>query len=113
MTKAAADRQPLRVAPVLQAQETAHYRRQFSGELFDRALHESGRLDVIADQDLVELALADVVGIDVAERIVVIGAQFLAHLFDDRIEGAVAGAVADEFFTVAQFDVERIDADGG
>ena len=65
-------------------------------ELLDRAVDQARRLGVAVDQQLVELLLADLVGRRLAERILADLAQALAPIVEDRLERALAGAVADE-----------------
>ena len=110
--QSAADDDPLGVAPRLLAQEAPHHGGKLLRELLDRAVHQAGRLGFSADQDLVELLLADAVAGLVADRIVAVVAQALAPILQDGPEGAVAGAVAQEPFLVAELDIVAVDRDG-
>ena len=64
--------------------------------------------DVVADQRLVERALADLLGGFVAERIVAVFLQRLAQRVQDLAKRALAGAVAEKAVIVLQFDIEAV-----
>ena len=75
LPKAAADHDALGVGPGLGLEEAPRHIGQFLGEFLDRAVHQRRGVDVVADQRLVELALADLVGGFVAERIVAVASS--------------------------------------
>ncbi len=111
LAQAAADHDALGVAPALQAQEAADHGRELLGEILDRALDDAGRLRVALDEELVELLLRDLAARRLAERVLADLPQALAPILEDRPEGAVARAVADEALLVAQLDIVAVDDD--
>ena len=67
----------------------------------------------LAAHHLVELALAQLFGRRVAERILAVLLEPFPPVGEDGTKGAAAGAVADEALLVAQFLVIGIDGNGG
>ena len=109
LAKAAADHDALGIGPGLGLEKAPGDIGQFLGEFLDRAVHQRRRHDIFADQRLVELALGDVPGGLLAERVVAVLLQRLAQGLQDFSEGALAGAVADKALIVLQFDIEAVD----
>src|SRR5262249_25357010 len=64
---------------------------------------------IVASQHLVELGLGNLPGRRVAERILALGAKFLAPVVEVGTECAATGAIADEGFLVAQYLVVGVD----
>src|SRR5262249_25827017 len=81
------------------------------GKLLDRAVHHGGRLAVVADQHVIERALADLVGRQIAEGILAALAQGFSPAVEDLAERALAGAVAKKALLVLQLDVVAVDLD--
>src|SRR5581483_11992927 len=86
---------------------------EFLCELLDRAEHETRRLWVALDDELVHRLFADVLARLFAERVFVDLPDALAPIVENLAERAVAGAVAEKPFAVAQFLVVGVDIDGG
>ena len=111
LPKAAADHDALGIGPRLGLQEPAGHIGQFLREFLDRAMHQGGSVDIVADQRLVEVALGDFVGGFLAQGIVAVFLQRLAQAVQDLAEGPLAGAVAEKALVVLQLDVETVDLD--
>src|SRR6185437_4745233 len=111
VAKAAADRDALGALPRFEAQKAARHGSELLGEFLDRALHQRRRLGIAGDQDLLQLLLAEFVRRRVAERIAPQALKALAPVGQNLGEGALAGAVADEAFGLAQLRVVSIDFD--
>ena len=111
LAKAAADHDALGIGPGLGLEKAPRHIGQFLREFLDRAMHQRRRHDVVADQRLVELALGDVLGGLLAERILAVLLQRLAQRVQDLAERALAGAVAEKALVVLQFDIEAVDVD--
>ena len=79
LPKAAADHDALGIGPRLGLEEPAGHIGQFLRELLDRAMHQGGGADIVADQRFVEVALGDFVGGFLAEGIVAVFLQRLAQ----------------------------------
>src|ERR1700752_2343237 len=111
LAKAATDHDALGLVPGFRLEEAPGDISKFLRELLDRAVHDGGGLDIVADQYLVEHLLADLVGGLVAKRVLAGLAQRLAPAVEDLAEGALAGAVAEKAVFVLQFEIEAVDVD--
>ena len=109
LPEAAADHDAFGVGPGLGLEKPPRHIGQFLREFLDRAVHQGGGVDVVADQRLVELGLADVLGGFLAERIVAVVLQGLAQRVQDLAERALAGAVAEKAVIVLELDIEAVD----
>ena len=109
LPEAAADHDAFGIGPGLGLEKPPRHIGQFLGEFLDRAMHQGGGVDIVADQRLVEFALADVM-------------RSLSCRADRRrcpsalrrpsrisAERALAGAVAEKAVVVLQFDIEAVD----
>ena len=96
LAEAAADHDGLGVLPGLGLQKAFGDVAEFLGKILDRAMHDSRSLEIVANQNLVEFLLADLARRLVAERIIATLAQGFAPGIENLLEGALAGAVADE-----------------
>ena len=67
-----------------------------------------GRLDVVADDNFVELALADLLHRLLAERILAVLLQRLAQILHDLLERALAGTIAEKTIAIFDFDIESV-----
>ena len=106
--KAAADHDAFGIGPGLGLEKALRHIGEFLREFLDRAMHQRGGVDVVADQRLVERALADGLGGFAAERILAVLLQRLAQAVQDLAERALAGAVAEKTVVVLQLDIEAV-----
>jgi len=111
LAEAAADHDALGVGPRLGLEESPRHIGQFLGELLDRAVHQRGGADVVAQQRLVEFALGDLAGGFLAQGVVAVLLQRLAQRIEDFAERALAGAVAQKSVVVLQLDIETVHLD--
>src|SRR5262249_7931150 len=111
LAKTTTDHDALGLRPRLGLEEAPGDISEFLRELLDRAVHDGGGLDVVADQYFIEHLLADLVGRLVAKGVLAGLAQRLAPAVEDLAEGALAGAVAEKAVLVLQFEIEAVDVD--
>src|SRR5262245_33854058 len=111
LAEAAADHDPLGLRPRLGLEEAPRDIGKLLREFLDRAVHDGGSLDVVADQYIIERLLADLVGGFVPEGILPGLAQRLAPAVENLAEGALARTVADKAVLVLELDVEAVDID--
>src|SRR5258708_6908458 len=111
VAKPATDHDALGLVPRLGLEEFSRHIGQFLRKLLDRAVQDGGRLQIVADQNGVELLLADLVRRLVTERILVRLAQRLAPFVENLAKRPLAGAVAEKTVFVLQFEVETVDLD--
>src|SRR6266481_7610248 len=111
LAKAATDHDALGICPGLCLEETARHMRQLLREFLDGTMHQCRGVNVVADQRLVELALGDIGGGLLAERIVAIVLQRLAQAIQNLAERALGGAVAEKTVLVLQFEIKAVDVD--
>ena len=72
-------------------------------------MHQRGGGDIVAYQDLVEVALGNFVGGFFAQGIVAAFLERLAQPVENLAEGALAGPVAEKTLVVLQLDIEAVD----
>ena len=113
IAKAAADHDALGLRPGLGLQEAAGDVGELLRELLDRAVHHGASLGVVADQDVVERLLADLVRRHLAERVLARLVQRLAPAVENLAERALRRPVAEETLVVLQFEIEAVDIDRG
>src|SRR5262245_42542426 len=94
LTQPATDDDALRLFPVLEAQEATDDRRKLLRKLFDGAVDDPGRFRIALYENLVELLLAQLFAWRVTKRIVADARDALAPVVEDRLECALARAVA-------------------
>ena len=107
----AANHDALGAGPCLGLEKPPRHIGQFLGKFLDRAMHQRGGGDIVADQRLVEFALADIAGGFLAQGIVAVLLQRLSQVVQYLAEGSLAGAIPEKAFLVLQFDVETVDFD--
>jgi hypothetical protein len=83
----------------------------FLCKILNGAMHDSGGFGLAFDEGILQLALAYLFGRLVAERIV-IAARPLAPIVEKRLEGPLAGAVAQESFRRAELGIVGVDRYG-
>src|ERR1700738_427081 len=88
LAKAAADHDALGIGPGLGLEKAPGDISEFLSEFLDRAMHQRRRRD--------EIALGDIPGGFLAERVVAVLLQRLAQGLQDFSEGALAGAIANK-----------------
>ncbi len=85
---------------------------QLLREFLDRAVHQGCGVNVVTDQRVIQLGLAEVGGGFLAERIVAVVLQGFAQRIQDLAERTLAGAVAEIAVIVLQFDIEAVHLHG-
>jgi len=111
LAQATANDDALRVFPVFEAQKAPDDQGEFLREFLDDAVDYARRFRIAFGQRFVELLLAEVLAQVLAERILTSLADTLAPVVENRLEGPLACAIADEAIGAPQLGIVGVHDD--